>query len=61
MITHYSDDDDTEPKEIGVDFGKKGRYEVCLLDKDHDGEIVGTKDELRFVMPVHSCVMIREV
>ena len=61
VITHYSDDDDMPAKEIGVDFGRKGNYEIYLLDKDHDGELVGTTDEPSFLMPIHSCVMIREI
>ena len=61
LITHYSDNDDSKEKEITIDFGRKGNFEVYLLDKAHDGELIKTTDELTFVMPVHSCVLIKEI
>ena len=61
IVTHYSDDDNTEAKEICVDFGRKGNFEIYLLDLEHDGELIKTTDELSFTMPVHSCVMIKEI
>ena len=40
IITHYSDDDNAETKEIKIDFGRKGKYEIYSLDSEHDGESV---------------------
>ena len=61
VITHYSENDETPSEEISVDFGKEGKYEIYLLDKDHDGELVKTTGELTFEMPVHSGVLIKEI
>ncbi len=61
MITHYSDDDNKADVKIKLDFGRKGQFEVYLLDKDHDGELMGTTEELIFTLPVHSCLKIKEI
>lgn len=61
VITHYSDDDGKAPETVSVDFGKSGKYEVYMLDENHDGELLGTFDELSFILPVNSCVFIKEV
>ena len=54
-------DKNAPKKEISIDFGKKGKYEIYLLDKDHDGELVKTTDNLNFNMKVHSCILIKEI
>ena len=43
MICYYTDDDDCdEIVDITLDFvGSADRYEVYLLDSDHDAECVG--------------------
>lgn len=61
IITHYTSDDETEAEEISVDFGKSGKYEVYLLDENHDGELLGTMTDLNFTMPMDSCIFIKEV
>lgn len=61
VITHYSRDDDVANKTVTVDFGKKGVYEVYLLDSEHDGELIKTTDKLEFDMPIHSAVLIKEI
>ena len=37
MVTYYNDNDNAEKKDIKIDFGKKGTYEIYLLDKEHKG------------------------
>jgi len=61
VITHYSDDDNTEAKEVKVDFGRKGNFEVYLLDSEHDGELIKTTDELNFVLSNHTCILLKEI
>lgn len=61
IITHYSDDDNADPKEIKVDFAKDGKYEIYLLDKEHDGTLVKTTENLTFTIDVHSCILIKEI
>lgn len=60
IITYYSDNDSAESKNITVDFGKKGIYEIYLLDREHNGEQIKTTDNLNFDMRVHSVILIKE-
>ncbi len=62
VVTYYSDEEESAPqKEVCVDFGKKGNYEIYLLDKDHDGTLLDRTDTLTFKMDVCSCILIKEV
>lgn len=61
IITHYNDHDTANSKRIAVDFGKKGMYEVSLLDRKHNGEIMKTTDNLEFDMKNFSAVLIKEL
>lgn len=60
IITNYSDENPTE-KEIKVDFGRKGTYEIYLLDDKRDGELVKTTEALTFTMGGNSCMLIKEI
>ena len=60
IVTNYCDDDEAPNKEIKLDFGKDGEYEIYLLDGDHDGELVKTTKELTFDMKNQSCILIKE-
>lgn len=61
IVTHYSENDDTESKTVSVDFGKDGTYEIYLLDKTHNAELIKTTNRLEFDMEIFSSVMIKEV
>ena len=61
IVCHYSDDDDAAPKSVAVDFGRPGKYEIYLLDKNHDAELVATTEELTFEMQVQSAILIKEI
>ncbi|MBR6633999.1 MAG: hypothetical protein IKL41_00020, partial [Clostridia bacterium] len=61
IITHYSENDDTENKTVSVNFGKEGTYEIYLLDKTHNAELIKTTNRLEFDMEIFSSVMIKEV
>ncbi len=61
VVTHYSDDDNTSPKDVNIDFGRKGNFEIYLLDDEHDGELIGTKDDLSFNLPLNSSILIKEI
>jgi len=61
FLTYYTDDDNAEAKDIKVDFGKEGRYEVYLVDETHDGELVKTTDDLTFTLSPCSMVLIKEI
>jgi hypothetical protein len=60
-ITYYSDDDTLENKQISIDFGREGQYEIYLLDEEHDGELVKVTDKLEFDMKLHSLILIKEI
>lgn len=60
-LTHYSEDDNAAEKEIKLDFGRSGTYEIYLVDEKHNGECVATTDDLTLKLPVHTCVLIKEI
>ncbi|MBR5508266.1 MAG: hypothetical protein IKV88_09480 [Clostridia bacterium] len=61
VITHYTDSDNEEPKDIFVDFQRKGRYEIYLLDKDNDGSLIGITEDLHLTIDANMCIMIKEI
>ena len=61
ILTHYNDDDLAEGKEIAVDFGKTGLYEIYLLDETHSGELVSTTDDLTLTLKNQTVVLIKEI
>ena len=61
IVCHYSDNDEAESKSVCVDFGRPGKYEIYLLDKDHDAELVATTQELTFELQVQSAILIKEI
>lgn len=61
VLGHYSDDDNAENKQVFVDLGKKGKYEIYLLDDTHDGTLIATTEELTFDLKVQSAVLIKEI
>lgn len=61
VITYYTEEDETaQAKTFSVDFGREGEYEIYLLDKDHDAELIKTTSDLTFTMTPCSCIMIKE-
>lgn len=61
IITYYNDDDASDPRDINIDFGRDGNYEIYLLDNEHNGELVRTGSDLQFRMNVNTCILIREI
>ena len=61
VVTYYTEEDETaENKTFSIDMGKTGEYEIYLLDKDHDAELVDTTSDLTFTMTPNSCILIKE-
>lgn len=60
VISYFIDDDNAPAKDISVDFGRAGEYEVCYLDNSHDPKVAETKCKLEFTMPANSCLLIKE-
>jgi len=61
VITHYTDDDVSDSKSIKIDFGRKGKYEIYLLDEENTNTHIGTPDDLTFDMKPNSCILIKEI
>ena len=61
MLTYYSDDDHAPDKQIRIDFGRKGKFEVFLLDKEHDAPLTDRTEDLTFCMKVQTCLYLVEV
>lgn len=61
VVTYYTDDDLAENKTVLVDFGREGKYEIYLLDDEHDAQLVDTTDSLVFDMKNCSAVLIKEI
>lgn len=60
-VTYFDDNDSAENKKIKIDFGKEGKYEIYLLDEEHDAELVKITSKLEFDMSVHSAILIKEI
>ena len=61
VITYYIHEYETaENKEVKIDFGREGEYEIYLLDENHDAELIKTTSDLTFTMTPCSCIMIKE-
>lgn len=61
IVTYYTDEKDMPSKEISLDFGKSGKYEVFALNEDQTNEHIGDVTELIFDMKANTCLLIREI
>lgn len=61
IVTYYTDDDGMPNKNVKLDFGKEGKYEVFALDEEHTNEKIGTSLGLEFALKPNSCLLIQEV
>ena len=60
MLTYYSDNDSLPNKEISLDLGEKGSYDIYKVDNEHNGELVAVTDNLSFELELYSMVLIKE-
>ena len=61
IVTYYTDQDSSSVKNVKVDFGRTGKYEVYLLDEEHNGELIDKTSDLSFVLNPNTCVLIKEI
>ncbi len=61
IITNYSDDDNAEAKDIKIDFGKEGKYEIYLVDEEKDGELAEVTENLEFTLARCAFMLIKEI
>lgn len=62
-VTYYTDDVnefETE-KTVTLDFGKKGNYNVYIVDETHENELYYTGDNLTFTIKANTCLFIEEI
>ena len=48
-------------KEIKLDFGKKAKFNVYLIDEDHDGELVATTEDTTLTIKANQCYLLEEI
>lgn len=60
-LAYYSDDDTAPDKTLAVELGAGRTYAVYRVDAAHDGEQTDIVTDLRFTLPVNSCLLIREL
>lgn len=60
LLTYYSDDDTSATKNISLDLGREGKYEIYRVDNSQDGELVEITDNLSVKLCLHDIVLIRE-
>lgn len=60
MVVYYHDDDIAD-KTIHLDFGKQGKYEVYLLDEEHDAELVAVVEDTTFTLKNCTAILIKEI
>ncbi|MBR3967881.1 MAG: hypothetical protein IKJ91_12500, partial [Clostridia bacterium] len=61
IVTNYSNDDEAESREVKIDFGEDGKYEIYMLDDEHDAELISTTSDPRFTLKNHSFAMIKQI
>lgn len=61
LLVHYTNNDAEPPREIALDFGKSGNYEVYSLDDTHDNTLIKVTNTPIFVLKNRSCLMIKEI
>lgn len=61
VVSYYTDEDNMPNKTFEVDYGKKGNYEIYLLDDKHNGELIKTTDAAELEMAPNTCVLIKEI
>lgn len=61
VITYYTDENNMPDREIKVDFGRKGRFEIYRLDEKNSGDKICETDDTSFVLKPNSCIMLKEI
>lgn len=60
ILTYYSDNDALPTKNISLELGQKGIYEIYRVDNKHNGELTDITDNLSFDLELFSMVLIKE-
>ena len=60
ILTYYSNNDFLPAKSISLDIGRKGTFDIYKVDKNCNGELTETTDDLTFEMEPFSIVLVKE-
>ena len=61
VVTYYTDDDTAENKQVRLDFGRPGKYEIYLVDGTKMGDLVATAEDLTLDMKPWDMILIKEI
>lgn len=61
VITYYTDQAAAPEKEIAINFGRPGSYQLYLLDGEHNADLMGETTDLTLTMHPNTCLMIKEL
>ena len=61
VITNYSEDDSLGSKDVELYFGRSGKFEIRLVDDEHDGEIIAITAKPGITLKNHSFALVREI
>ena len=60
-VTYYTNDDEAPKKDVKLDFGRDGEYEVYYLDNSHDPKEAVKTSKLEFTLERCTSVLIKEI
>ena len=61
VVTYYVNDDTAPAKDVKVDFGREGKYEVYYLDNAHDPKLCEVTSKLEFTLERFASILIKEI
>lgn len=61
ILTYYSDEDGLQDVTVKLDYGKRGSYEIYLVDSDKGGELVQKTQDPTVTLKQNTFVKIAEV
>ena len=60
-VTYYTDDDGAPAKDVKLNFGKEGKYEIYYLDNSHDPTVCEITDKLEFTLERCASILVKEI
>lgn len=61
LVTYYTDEENMPDKELRLDFGREGKYQLYLLDESHNAEPVFATDHPQFTIKPNTCILVAEI
>ena len=61
IVTYYSDAEGLCDKDICIDIGRNGKYEVYRIDNEHSPEDAEKCDKLNFTLKHNTSLFIKEI